>query len=189
MGGVLLAALTSGHTKSIVPHISKPPPTQASIPTPVHKQELVQNPILIRIPKLSVEAEIEAVGLDSEGRMDVPKNVYNVGWYSPGVKPGEIGSAVMDGHVDTPQGEPSVFAQLNTLMPEDIIEITSSDGKIYKFKVVKNKEYLLSEIPMNEIFRNVEDESRLNLITCSGAWDKNRQTYLSRYVIFATRII
>src|SRR5947209_7865092 len=77
-----------------------------------HKATLTPLPDLpqrIVIPSLNVDSTIEQVGLDSQKRMDVPKNVFDVGWYDLGVRPGQIGSAVIDGHFDTPTGAPSVF--------------------------------------------------------------------------------
>src|SRR5258706_4423241 len=66
-------------------------------------------PVRISIPKLQLTAAVEAVDTDTQGRMDVPKHVQDVGWYAMGTKPGEKGSAVIDGHLDTVTGAPAVF--------------------------------------------------------------------------------
>jgi hypothetical protein len=51
------------------------------------------------IPDIKVNASVRAMGLD-EGRMAVPNNFTDIGWYKLGSKPGEQGSAVMGAHVD-----------------------------------------------------------------------------------------
>ncbi len=70
-------------------------------------------PVKLVIPKLKIDVMVESVGLDDKGRMDVPKGVTNVAWYSLGVKPGQAGNSVIDGHFDQPDGSPSVFFKLN----------------------------------------------------------------------------
>lgn len=137
-----------------------------------------EKPVRIQIPKIATDAVIEEVGLDFLGRMDIPKDFNNTGWYSLGTKPGDIGSAVIDGHVDTPQGEPSTFASIHLLSPNDQIVITGDKGTTYTFKVIDSTDYPLSEIPMEKIFESNISESRLNLITCSGVWDSNKKCIL-----------
>jgi LPXTG-site transpeptidase (sortase) family protein len=150
-------------------------------PTP---QVPVAKPQRIIIPKLAIDAAIEPVTVDSQGRMDVPTNFNDTAWYSPGAKPGEQGSAVIDGHVDTPTGAPAVFAKINTLKSGDIIQI-STDKKIYTFTVIKTASYPLESIPLGTIFDLTTSEKRLNLITCSGTWDANRKIYSNREVVYA----
>jgi len=41
-------------------------------------------PVRLQIPTLTIDAVIEAVGRDTNGAMDIPKQVDNVAWYAPG---------------------------------------------------------------------------------------------------------
>lgn len=160
-------------------------PTASPSESPTTTPKSIEKPVRIRIPKLSVDTLIEEVTTDNLGRMDIPKDYNNTGWYSLGPKPGEKGSAVIDGHVDTPDGKPSVFASIDTLFPGDIIEIEDKKGSVNKFEIVSSTDYKLDDIPLDKIFDNKINEARLNLITCSGAWDKNTKMYQNRFVVYA----
>src|SRR3990167_10137466 len=59
----------------------------------------VLTPARLKIPSLGVNAAVETVGIKADGTMGTPKNFDNVGWYSPGSKPGEEGPAGVFGPV------------------------------------------------------------------------------------------
>jgi sortase (surface protein transpeptidase) len=184
--GILLALGFNNFQKN-----SNPPSTVSQTPSVTKVQTStikVGAPKRIIIPKLDVNANIESVTTDSQGRMDIPKNFYDTAWYSKGAKPGQQGSAVIDGHVDTPQGTPSVFADIKSLTRGDLITIESSDGKKYNFSVTKVMNYPLETIPLNLIFDLNTRDKRLNLITCSGTWDRETKNYSNRLVVYSVLI-
>ncbi|MGE5042013.1 MAG: class F sortase [Candidatus Levyibacteriota bacterium] len=141
-------------------------------------------PTTLFIPKINLSANVVPVGLDNENRMDVPNNFVDVGWYSLGSKPGELGSVVLDGHFDDFHGGPAVFYRLNELQNGDQILITDSSGKKLVYTVSKNLVYPLDSMPLENIF-HASDKFRLNIITCHGSWDNTLQTYNQRTVIYA----
>src|SRR5438034_2954324 len=57
-------------------------------------------PTRMTIPKLGVDAVVEAVGVAADGTMAVPSSPDRVAWYQPGVRPGDAGDALFDGHLD-----------------------------------------------------------------------------------------
>lgn len=141
-------------------------------------------PQTFSIPSLHVTTHIEQVAMDSLGRMDVPKNVFDVAWYDLGPRPGEKGSAVIDGHYDTQTGAPAVFYSISQLRPGDTIIITDDNGQNYTFIITLNKNYPYNQLPLQKIFAT-NDKPRLNLITCSGVWDRQQHNYSTRDVIYA----
>jgi sortase A len=141
-------------------------------------------PKRLRIAKIGVDASAESVGLDAKGNMDVPKGVQNVAWYNLGFKPGEKGSAVIAGHLDTPQGKPAVFYNISKLTKGDTIKVSDEKGNELTYVVTDKKNYPYDNFPLEEVF-NSTDKARLNLITCGGAWDKAKGTYLKRTVVFS----
>lgn len=143
-------------------------------------------PKRLRIPKLSVDTAIESVGMDRDGRMDVPSVVTDTAWYNLGPRPGSQGNAVIDGHFDTVTGAPSVFYNLKTLAPGDTITVTDAKNASYTFKVAKVTAYPTDQFPLQLVFGDNTDKSKLNLITCGGTWDKAAHNYLERTVVFAT---
>ncbi|MBD7984852.1 class F sortase [Sporosarcina sp. Sa2YVA2] len=138
-------------------------------------------PTRIEIPALHVDAVIEEVGRLENGQMGVPQNPDHVGWFSPGVKPGSQGSAVMAGHVDSLTG-PAVFYKLVTLEIGDEI-IVHGDDEALTFIVTKKEEYPRQNAPVDKIF-GFTYTSTLNLITCTGVFDRKAKTHDNRLVIY-----
>lgn len=142
------------------------------------------NPVTISIPSLNVTADVEHVGKDSEDRMDVPKEVMNAAWYELGALPGEYGNSVIAGHYDTPTGEPSIFYEINTLLPGDEIVVTDENGMEFVFNVTDVITYDNDNFPIKTVFGSHE-KKRLNLITCAGIFDKEKRDYSDRTVVFS----
>lgn len=161
---------------------SVPPET---LGTQTTKTLPVAEPITFSIPKLNVSnVTVESVGLDKEGKMDIPKADQNVAWYNLGAKPGERGNAVLAGHLDTKTGAPAVFYDINKLTKGDELKIKAKDGKEYIYQVTDIVTYELTEFPLVEVF-GAGDKPRLNLITCEGNYDKSSKLYSHRLVVYS----
>jgi len=161
---------TSIYSKEVSDNIKVPLSTTLSgtvINIPVQKS--VGKPVRIIIPSINVDASIEKLGLKADGSMDVPKDPMNTGWYELGPRPGEIGSAVLDGHVDWWYGAPAVFPDLYKLKIDDKIIVEDEFGLYISFVVRGIKNYGATADATN-IFVSNDGMSHLNLITCSGAW-------------------
>lgn len=144
----------------------------------------INSPKRLRIPSISVDAEIESVGMDAKGNMDVPKDSDNAAWYNLGYKPGENGSAVIDGHFDKESGDPAVFYKLSSLTKGDLIEVEQSNGEMLSFRVITSEEYNFDQLPLQKIF-NSPGAPTLNLITCDGVFNKSAKNYSQRLVVYA----
>jgi len=152
----------------------------------VSAPESIGVPIRIKIPSINIDAAVERVGLKSDGSMDVPKDPMDTGWYELGPRPGEIGSAVLDGHVDWWYGAPAVFPNLHEVQPGYIIIVEDDSGKTIPFIVRDVKTYGAADNATN-IFVSNDGQAHLNLITCTGAWDYGTNQYANRLVVFADR--
>lgn len=141
-------------------------------------------PVRIKIPKIGMNAAVEQVGMDADGTMSVPKSWWTVGWYSLGFKIGDNGSAVFSGHYDTNTGAPAVFYSVSRLLPGDTITVTNSNGSVYNFRVIRKEAYPYDQMPMQSIFAS-SGNIGLNLITCSGTWDRATSNYSQRTVVYA----
>ena len=142
-----------------------------------------QLPAQLVIPKISVTAPVEQVGVDKNNNMDVPAKASDVAWYSPGPAPGEAGDAVIDGHLDWTTGK-AVFWDLHLLQAGDEIDVVAQDGTRLRFKVTDTHSYSYTAHPAG-LFAT-SGQPQLSLITCSGSWDKGRQVYLQRLVVNAS---
>lgn len=145
-------------------------------------------PIHLDIPKVNISANLEQVGLTSYGAMDTPKNQNNVAWLKTGPRPGEKGSAVIDGHYGWKNGRPSVFDNLYKLRQGDKILVKDDANTTITFVVREIKRYS-PRANATAVFISNDGKSHLNLITCEGIWDKNSKSYSTRLVIFADKEI
>jgi sortase (surface protein transpeptidase) len=145
-----------------------------------------QAPATLRIPAIEVEGEVIGLGLTQEGALEVPRGeVYDLpGWYVHGPRPGELGPAVIGGHVDSRSG-PSVFHRLGALEPGDEIEVAYEDGTVARFTVDRAEHHPKESFPFDEVFGDTT-APELRLITCGGAFDHGSRSYDDNLVVFAT---
>lgn len=141
-------------------------------------------PSRLRIPALSVNANIQETGLTKSGAMGTPTNFTDVAWYKGGPVPGQLGSAVIDGHVDNGLSLPGVFKYLGDIQVGNDIYVDTKDGRALHFVVTDIESYPYKSVPTDSIFDKT-DMPRLNLITCEGHWVKSDRTYDERLVVYA----
>ena len=181
--GVVLPVSKDAYTRSTTPPAYANPPEIS----PRSSIEFFDIPSRLIIEKLGVDVPVEEVGEAPDGRMDVPKDEKNVGWWRLGVKPGEQGNAVLAGHFDNSKGEPSVFYYLNDLKIKDKIKVIDKNGKTIQFEVTEKEYFKDALFPIDLVFGQ-SDISQLNLITCAGTYDKDKSNYSDRLVVFTKRI-
>ncbi len=140
-------------------------------------------PVRIQIPALKIDTFVEQLGERADGSMATPTNPSNVAWYSYGAIPGENGNVVMAGHLDRADGSPAAFWDLAKLKAGDEVIVYDSTQRAYHYTVTDQQSYPYNKAPLDEIF-GFDLVSRLNLITCRGNWDRNRQTYSQRLVVY-----
>ncbi|MEU8923328.1 class F sortase [Kitasatospora sp. NPDC048545] len=165
------------------PSAAASPPPAAAVPgTPALKSA---KPTRLRIPQIAVDAPFTELTLGPTGQLNAPppndKNL--VGWYRDGVTPGERGSAVVAGHVDTTKG-PAVFLLLSLLLPGNKVEVSRADGTVAVFSVDSVETFAKDAFPDKKVYGKTPD-AQLRLITCGGAYDKKRRDYLDNVVVFA----
>ena len=144
-------------------------------------------PTAVAIPAISVRAALQSLGRNPDGSLMVPQPgpLYNEpSWFTGSRTPGELGPAVILGHVDSAAEGPSVFFHLGALRPGDRIDITRSDHTVAVFAVNAVREYPKAQFPDAAIFGGTQDAA-LRLITCGGTFDQSKRSYLSNIVVFA----
>lgn len=123
--------------------------------------------------------------MNEQGQMKAPSNFKDVGWYRYGTVPGQLGSAVMDGHVDNGLSLGGVFKRLGDIKVGDDVYVIAKDGSELHFIVRGVETYPYTTGPTERIF-GANDVARLNLITCAGTWVRGDQTYSDRLVVYTT---
>lgn len=144
-------------------------------------------PVRLKIPKINVNARIEPMGLTADGAVDVPKGPSYTAWFNLGPRPGEIGSAVITGHFGPwKDGEKSVFDDLSKLSKGDSLTVEDEKGTITTF-VVRALLTLSQDADAPEVFSSSDEKVHLNLITCSGVWNKTQKSYSNRLIVFTDK--
>lgn len=129
------------------------------------------------------------LGLNPDGTIQVPSltsQAQRAAWYKYSATPGEAGTSIIEGHVDTYRG-PAVFFRLGALKPGNTIDVTLADGDTAIFRVTGVREYLKENFPEKSIYGGT-DFAALRLITCGGAFDYATRHYLSSTVVFASLV-
>jgi hypothetical protein len=146
-------------------------------------------PVSIDIPAIGVQSNLLQLGLNPDGTIQVPPlyaQPSQAGWYKYSPTPGEIGSSVIEGHIDTYQG-PSVFYRLGALRPGNQVDVTLADRTVAIFRVTGVRSYLKTSWPWQVVFGSA-DYPALHLITCGGTFDYSTRQYLSNTVVFASLV-
>jgi sortase (surface protein transpeptidase) len=142
-------------------------------------------PTRIVIPFLEIDAIVEPVGVDSEGRMDTSDTAENVAWYQYGPSPGFEGNALLDGHNSWGK-RTAVFAKLPTLPVDESVVIYYEDGSWGTFKVISNDSYPLDSVP--DRVMSFEGPTRTTMITCTGTYRSSLGTHDQRCVVILRQI-
>ena len=154
-------------------------PTVNRVPT-----RSTARPTRLLIPKLAIDSGLEDLHQDSRGVLVAPEYADTAGWWDKGVVPGDVGAAVIVGHLDTILG-PAVFEHLKQLRPGDLIEVRMSTGRTVKFSVDGSHVVTKALFPSKEVYGATPDP-QLRLITCSEPFDPVAHSYTDNLVVFAT---
>jgi LPXTG-site transpeptidase (sortase) family protein len=173
VGGLSLKAGASADTRWV------PARATASQPTTGPRPER------LRIASIGVDTPLEDLTLNADGTLHPPTDFEHAGWYAQGTSPGDVGPAVIAGHVDSKTG-PAVFFRLRDLRQGDIVEVTRAGAQV-KFKVLAVRKYPKAQFPTDEVYAPTPN-AQLRLITCGGTFDRNRRSYVDNIVVYAVAV-
>jgi hypothetical protein len=191
--GALLIGGCSTPGPSVLPG-SSTGATASSAPTAIEAPD----PASITVPKIDAHSTLIPLGLDDTGALAVPpvEQPMQASWYAgmdpvfdgDEYDPGEVGPAVIAGHVDGVidgrKGQPGIFHRLSELVPGDEVLIERKDGVTLRFVVYAVERHAKDAFPSDRVYApTVEPE--LRLITCGGAFDRGSGHYVDNWVIFA----
>jgi hypothetical protein len=133
------------------------------------------------IPTIGVDAPVIDLGLNPDGTLQVPSNFSVAGWYAGGPEPGDVGPAVIVGHVDSRNG-PAVFFAVRSLSAGDSIDVFQG-GRKMRFVVLSVQEYAKDAFPTTKVYGRV-DYPALRLITCGGLFNTSTGHYTDNIVVY-----
>lgn len=142
-------------------------------------------PERLRIPRIDVDTRLMDLGLTARRELEVPplSRPRTAGWYDRSPVPGEVGPAVLAGHVDSRTG-PAVFYRLRELHEGDRVVVDRSDGRTATFEVDRVEQVSKSAFPTKRVY-GATPRPELRLITCGGAFDAEIGHYLANVVVYA----
>jgi sortase (surface protein transpeptidase) len=141
-------------------------------------------PVRIEIPAIGVTSSLDRLGRAPDKTVQVPSRWEVAGWFAPGTRPGDPGSAVILGHVDSRSG-PAVFYRLRELRRGDLVEVARADGSTVRFVVQRTEQYDKRRFPTDEVYYPTLTPA-LRLVTCGGEFDATAGHYRSNIIVFAT---
>lgn len=168
------AAIRSAAPQTLTPPMVAALSTARSVPT------------MLWVPAIGLAVSLSTLGLNPDGSVQVPSNITQPGWFRLGPTPGQVGSAVILGHVDNYTG-PGVFFQLRTLAAGDQVYVTLTDGDTAQFAVNSVAMYSKPQFPAQRVYGS-HGSSALQLVTCGGEFDHQTGSYLSNVVVYSSLV-
>ncbi len=197
LGGVLTTAVTVVGLLMLTGRPGHPPATTSAAPdgltplgatAPLPKPAILTAPlpVALRIPAIGVRTRLIRLGITQQGTLQVPGSPTVAGWYTGSPRPGEIGSSIIAGHIDSYLG-PGIFYRLRELHPGNRIYVLQADGRLAVFRVTGVHQYPKAHFPTAAVYGPVPD-AELHLITCGGTFDYATRRYLSNVVVYSTEV-
>ncbi|MFH0518114.1 class F sortase [Streptomyces sp. M41] len=152
---------------------------------PAGKHLSRSRPTRLLIPKISVSAPFVDLAIGRTGQLEAPPahDTNLVGWYAEGASPGEAGTSIIAGHVDTATS-PAVFADLSELEKGDRFQVLRADGRKASFVVDSVETFDKDDFPSQRVYGDTS-QAQVRLITCAGDYDRQVRDYTANLVVFA----
>jgi hypothetical protein len=157
----------------------------------IHPQKARSAPALLALPSLGISSSLGPPrGLSADGTLDDAPLVGPTWslpwWYDEGPSPGQSGSAVILGHVDSAlgQGGLGVFFRLGDLRAGQRIDVTLADHVTTRWAVTSVRLYADAVFPDAVVYAR-SGPPVLRLVTCGGAFDWSTHEYVSALVVTA----
>ncbi|WP_245641136.1 class F sortase [Streptomyces megasporus] len=144
-------------------------------------------PERVDIDAIGVHARIVERGLDRDGAIEPPPmdTPDVVGWYGDGPAPGAEGAALLVGHLDTDTGR-AVFHRLTSVGPGTAVHVTRADGTVAEFTVENVSVAERADFDPEKVYGTRRDgRAELRLITCTGTFDRDSDSYTANLVVSA----
>ena len=179
---VALAALLAGCSAGPA---AAPPAASSSVRAAAPVSLPKSDPVSLDIPRIDARSSLVPLGLNPDNSVQVPpvSTPMQAGWYENGPTPGEIGPAVVLGHVDGNKHK-GIFYRLKEMRPGDDVTIARRDGTTAHFVVTKVDQVPKDTFPTDAVYGDTSD-AELRLITCGGAFDRSAHSYVDNIIVYA----
>jgi sortase (surface protein transpeptidase) len=189
VGGAIGLTRLTGRAADVPRPVFKSAPAPHGLfaaPPEPHSSKQVARPVELIIPAIRVHTKLETLGRTPQGTLQVPDSTTIAGWYTGSPRPGEIGSSIIAGHIDSASG-PGVFFRLRLLHQGELVYVRREGGALAVFRVYAERMYPKPDFPTEQVYGPVPD-AELHLITCGGTFDPTTGSYLANVVVYARQI-
>ncbi len=161
------------------------PTTKPTAATPVLSYSV---PTHVDIPAANVHADVITVGINADDTIGTPSlsDAKVAAWYNRSPTPGQVGSSIIDAHVDSAMMSDyrGAFFYLGLAKPGMEIDVTRSDHSVAVFTVDEVQDALKTAFPTDKVY-SATPYPALRLITCGGDYDQKTHEYLGNTIVYA----
>lgn len=201
VAALLLSLTACAGTGADAPPEAAPSPATTQSPAPAPSESAEQpaddtapaaapameasTPISVSIPAIDREAPLIRTGMRDDGTLEVPPDADGspASWYDGSPTPGEVGAAVLLGHVNSLTDDSGVFYDLVSLEVGDEVSVAREDGTTATFEIYRVESFAKSEFPTRDVYYPVPDPE-LRLITCDDLGEADGE-FPNNLIVFA----
>lgn len=152
----------------------------------VNAQAAVGDPIGLTVASIGVDTPLIGAGVLDDGTVAVPPDPAIAGWFTGGPRPGELGPAVIMGHVDSKKSGPGVFWRLRDLAVGADVVVHTTTGDV-QFVVTAREQVAKDAFPTERVYGPVPGRA-LRLITCGGSFNRDIGHYRDNIVVYLVAV-
>lgn len=143
-------------------------------------------PAWIKVPSIEAESSLVPLGLNDDRSVEIPPvtEPMQAAWYKHSPTPGELGPAVILGHVDG-NNQKGIFYRLREVKKGDEVRIGRKDGSVATFVVSRVEQIPKKEFPTDKVYGNTR-KPEVRLITCGGDFDRTARSYRDNVIVYGT---
>lgn len=165
------------------------------IPTPTVPLVPRIAPASVDIDKIDVHSSLIPLGLRADHTMVTPDDPHQASYYcivdptricSSGVLPGQVGPAVIIGHIDGNK-QKGVFHDLPQLARGDIARVTLQDGTKLTFMVYRTLQQAKTAFPAQVVYQ-ATSVPEVRFVTCTGKFVGGHVGYADNFIVFASLV-
>ena len=140
-------------------------------------------PLRVRVPALGLDADVRPVGVGGDRQMRLPDDPRVLGWYRFGPSPGDDGSVVLAGHVDSRRFGVGPLVALQSVDVGTLVQVVTRTGRVRSYRVDSIERFDQQALPA-AVFARTGPE-RLRLVTCTGPYLPEAGGYQQNLVVTA----
>jgi hypothetical protein len=140
-------------------------------------------PVRVRVPALGLDADVRPVGVGGDRQMRLPDDPRVLGWYRFGSSPGDDGSVVLAGHVDSRRFGVGPLVALQSIDVGTVVQVVTRPGEVRTYRVDSIERFDQQALPP-AVFTRTGPE-RLRLVTCTGPYLPRAGGYQQNLVVTA----